>query len=76
MGEYAKMFEEEEYRMACWSTAYLFNQNYVEYKEETSPEKMHKGYMSKEDVNDFEKYMIRDEASKLYRGYFSIDKKK
>ena len=74
LGEYAKIFE-EEYRMACWNIAHLFNQNYVEYIEETSPEKVHKGYMPKEDVSDFEKYITRDEANKLHRGYFSIDKK-
>lgn len=74
LGEYAKIFE-EEYRMACWNIANLFNQNYVEYIEETSPEKVHKGYLPKEDANDFEKYITRVEANKLHQGYFSIDKK-
>ena len=71
LGEYAAMFE-EEYRLVCQDIPDLFNKEYTDYLDKTSPGNAHKGYVPKD---EFWAYINRDTTSQIHSGYFAIDKK-
>jgi len=70
IGEYAKIFE-EEYNAIRNEFLDLFNQEYNDYLLENDKHPIHKAYLP----TRFTKYLERDDAAQVHRGYFSIDKK-